>query len=256
MVVAREGRDIEPVFIALTERILFDEHAYAVRLAEWPERELTFSRLGKQTHDLLDSLKTHRQALADEAGAILASSVPALPGAYRGVLAGEWPPGRLRSLEEMNAICPGFEQAFRSAWLAGCVRQEEGRFLLDWAGPASAWLGCSRETSDTGEALLWLLAGKAGTWFLEALTGEDRATYHFAGGDEMPPLVSQLLCAPQFSKEALYGAADTLTGERADLGIAAQFLGFLASLRSRFKSRVIHASPESWRKDVEAIAGS
>ena len=67
-------------------------------------------------------------------------------------------------------------------------------------------------------------------------------------------LVSRLLCAPQFSKEALYGPREMLTGERADLAIAAQFLGFLEGLRARFEGRVIHASPEGWRKDMEGLA--
>ena len=71
----------------------------------------------------------------------------------------------------------------------------------------------------------------------------------------MPALASRLLCAPEFSKEALYGPPETLTGERADLAIAAQFLGFLVALRAAFKGRVIHTSPESWRKDMEAAAG-
>jgi hypothetical protein len=254
MVLAREGRDLEPLFVALTETITFDEDAYAIHVSEWPGREIVFSKSGKQTQDLLDSLRKQREVLANEAGTVLAASVPSLPAGHRSVLAGEWPPGRLRALEEMNATCPGFEQAFRNTWLAGCVRKDEGQFLLDWAGPASSWLGSSRETTEAGEGLLWLLAGKNGTWFLEALTGEDRATYHFAGGDEMPALVSRLLCAPQFSKEALYGPPEMLTGERADLAIAAQFLGFLVGLRARFEGRVIHASPEGWRKDMEALA--
>ncbi len=128
-------------------------------------------------------------------------------------------------------------------------------FLLDWAGPAACWLGCSRQAAESGEALLWALAHKNGTWFLEALTGEDRATYHFAAGDEMPALASRLLCAPEFSKEALYGPPETLTGERADLAIAAQYLVFLVALRAAFRGRVIHTTPESWRKDMEAAAG-
>ena len=122
------------------------------------------------------------------------------------------------------------------------------QFLLDWAGPASCWLGCSREAGESGEALLWVLAHKNGVWFLEALTGEDRATYHFAAGDEMPALASRLLCAPEFSKEALYGPPETLTGERADLAIAAQYLAFLVDLRAAFQGRVIHTTPESWQQ--------
>jgi hypothetical protein len=256
MVIAREGRDLDPLFIALTEKIDFDASTYAIPVLEWPGREVVFSKAGEQTQDLLDSLRRLRGLLADESGTILASSVPALPLTYRGILAGDWPPGRLRTLQDLNAIGPGFEQAFRDGWLAGCVRKDEGRFLLDWAGPASCWLGGSRETSETGEGLLWLLAHKNSVWFLEALTGEDRATYHFSAGDEMPALVSRLLCAPQFSKEALYEPLGMLTGERADLAIAAQFLGFLVELRACFRGRVIHTSRESWQKDVGAVARS
>jgi hypothetical protein len=255
MVIAREGHDLDPLFISLTESIAFAEATYSLHVEEWPGRQIVFSKLGRQTQDLLDSLRKHRGTLADETGAALAGAVPSLASAYRGILAGDWPPGRLRTLQDLAGICPGFDQAFRTTWLAGCARKDQGGFLLDWAGPAGCWLGCSRETSETGEALLWLLAEKKGAWFLEALTGEDRATYRFAGGDEMPALVSRLLCAPQFSKEALYGGPEMLTGERADLAIAAQFLGFLAALRSRFRGRIIHASPEGWRKDMEAAAG-
>jgi hypothetical protein len=255
MVVARESRDLDPTFVALTEKFAFDESAYAVHVAEWPGRDIVFSKLGKQTEDLLDALRKRRESLSNESGATLASAVPSLASAYRGILAGDWPPGRLRTLQDLNAIGPGFEQAFRTVWLAGCVRKDEGQFLLDWAGPAYCWLGCSRETSGSGEGLLWLLAAKNGMWFLEALTGEDRATYHFSAGDDMPVLASRLLCAPQFSKEALYGAPEMLTGERADLAIAAQFLGFLVRLRTSFKGRVIHTSLESWQNDMEGVAG-
>ena len=46
----------------------------------------------------------------------------------------------------------------------------------------------------------------------------------------MPALVSRLLCAPQFSKEALYNPLADLTGDNAELAIPAQFLGFLVEL--------------------------
>jgi len=254
LVVARDGRDLEPVFIALIERISFDEAAYAIEMSEWPERHIVFSKLGMQTEEFLDWLNRRRRTLADEAGAVLAAAIPSLNSAYRATLAGAWPPGRLRTLPDLSALCPGFDQAFRTAWLANSVRKDEGGFLLDWAG-ADSWLGCSRKAGEDGGALLWLLAGRGDHWFLEALTGEDRATYHFAAGAELPALVSRLLCAPQFSREALYGPPEMLTGDRADLAIAARFLGFLVELRARFRGRVIHSSPESWRSDLQAAAG-
>ena len=158
----------------------------------------------------------------------------------------------------MEAVCPGFGQAFREGWLARLERHEEGLFLLEGLAGGAAWLGCTREQADgegaaQGEHPLWLLGGKNGHWFLEALSTGDRATYCFAGGDEVPALVSRLLCAPQFSKEALYNPLDELTGDNAELAIPAQFLGFLVELRRRFKTRVIHQSVDGWKRDVEEL---
>lgn len=91
--------------------------------------------------------------------------------------------------------------------------------------------------------------------FLESLTDGDRAAYCFAGGDEMPALVSKLLCAPQFCKEALYGSLDMFTGDRADLAIAAQYLDFLVQRRAAFRSRVFHRNLEGWQADMETLVG-
>jgi hypothetical protein len=99
-----------------------------------------------------------------------------------------------------------------------------------------------------------MLCGTGSIWFLEALSVKDRATYCFRGGDEVPALVSQLLCAPQFSKEALYTPLERLTGDNALLAIPAQSLGFLVELRTRFAGRVIHKSPEGWQKEIKAKA--
>ena len=120
------------------------------------------------------------------------SALPGVPAGGRGALAATWMPGRLMELARMESLCPGFEAGFRDGWLASALRREEGSHLLGWASPAGTWLGCTREK----EQPLWMLAGKKGTWFLEPLSIEDHATYCFKGGDEVPALVSRLLCAP------------------------------------------------------------
>ena len=297
LLVAREGRDVEPLFLALAEAVDFDEPTYTVRVREWPGRELLFSKLAGQTEEFLTRLRANRSLLAEESAAALAASVPTLPAGSWGVLAGTWLPGRLMSLESMSALCPGFEETFRGGWLARLPRRGEGEHLLDWASPGSSWLGYSRELAAGGEGsaeageepadigapsavaappaapaspkaaappaspeeggrLLWMLSGKGGVWFLEALSSGDRATYCFAGGEEVPALVSRLLCAPQFSREALYGPLDTLTGERAELAIAAQFLGFLVRLRGCFRGRVIHRSVQGWQAEMDALGAT
>ena len=116
------------------------------------------------------------------------------------------------------------------------------------AGPSAA--DPSVPGPDTGaqdQHVLWLLAGDGGRWVLEALSSGDRATYRFQGGAEMPSLVSALLCAPQFSREALYLPVESLAGDRAELAMAARDLPFLRALRERFRGRVIHGDLARWK---------
>lgn len=262
LVVAREGRDVEPVFPALLSAVEFDEPAYSVRLRQWPGQEIVLSRMAGQTEEFLRALRANRSALAAESAAALAAACPALPAAPRGALAGMWLPGRLLELEAMEAVCRGFDKAFRDGLLPALLRHAEGEYLLRWASGGSTWVGSTRRTAassgETGDegSPLWLLSGKKEVWFLEALSSEDRATYCFAGGEEVPALVSRLLCAPQFLREALYSPLSELSGDKADLAVAAQFLGFLAELRKRFRDRVIHQSPENWRTNVDRLSKS
>ena len=68
----------------------------------------------------------------------------------------------------------------------------------------------------------------------------------------MPALASRLLCAPQFSREALYLPVERLAGVHGELATAARDLAFLRELRARFVDRVIHTSPEAWRTELLA----
>ncbi len=118
LVVAREGRDLEPVFLALLESVTFDETTYNVQAREWPGRTLVFSRLAKQTDEFVKRLGESRSLLAKEAAATLAAAVPTLAAEGRGALAGAWMPGRLLELAQMEAACAGFAAGFSDAWLA------------------------------------------------------------------------------------------------------------------------------------------
>jgi hypothetical protein len=316
LVVARNGHDLQPVFLALTEGVAFDEPSYSTRLRCWPNQEIVFSKLAGQTDEFLQAVQANRALLTKESAAQLAAALPGLPAGARAALAGIWLPGRLMQLEAMDALCPGFASGFNDGWLPRLPRCDEGRHLLSWVEKmgGGAWLGFTRddagvsggdeEPSETdpgsssgdsppesggpsesapggsaarvpgdvpdgayaaapegdGQVLpagaqpVWVLACLGEAWFLEALSVGDRATYYFKGGEEVPFLVSQLLCAPQFSREALYNRLEQLTGDSASLAIPAMYLGFLAELRKRFAGRVIHQGAEGWRKGVDQLA--
>ena len=277
LLTASEGGDLSPVFIPTLTSVSMDEGSYAVVLERRDQVPLVFTKLAGQTQEFLDKVKSARGHLTQEALQVLSSWMPALSALQKASLSGPWPPGLLLSLREIEELCPGFTPAFEKGWLAQALRKEEGRALLDGTDPDQAFLGYARSlagmnqaapgeedgppvegesadaaapTPDQDPILLWLLARRGPSWFMESLTEKDHATYRFEGGDEMVGLCTALLCSPIFSREALYMALDKLTGDKADYAIAARDLGFLRDLRSRFKERVIHSGLDAWKAKV------
>ena len=249
LVVARDGRDLDPMFLALLGSVEFDEAGlHQVRVRQWPGQEVVFSKLAGQTRRVLEAAETNRALLAEESAVTLAAAIPTLPAGPRGALAGMWLPGRAprgRGLWTLSARASA--QALRGEWLTAACPSRGGRASAGtgrrrvrrgWAARASWPATAAREPAS--RAHCGCCAAKTGIWFLEALSIEDRATYCFAGGEEVPALVSRLLCAPQFSREALYSPLAELTGDNAELAVPARSLGFLVELRERFRDRVIH----------------
>jgi len=257
----------------------FDEETYAVALERRGASPVVLTKLAGQTREALDKVTAARGRLTEESLKILSAWMPALSALQKAALAGAWPPGLLLSFEELEGLCPGFVTAFEKGWLAQALRKEEGKALIGGTDPADLYLGFARPPADMAQPapgeedsspeasegepaaatgaptqqepiLLWLLARRSASWFLEPLTEKDHATFRFEGGDEMPGLCTSLLCCPIFSREALYMALEKLTGERADYAIAARDLEFLKDLRARFKERIIHSGLASWKAKV------
>ncbi len=279
LLAAPGGGDLEPLFFSGVRGVAFDADAYTVTLSGYTGARHVFGRLAGRTEAFYRRALTARGALASEALTVLTAALPTVDAARRSALAALWPPGRVVSIAELERACPGFRKAFEDSWLSGAARKTEGMALLTSAGEDDLFLGFGRpggaggdeadnasaptadedqgdaEAGDAAEAVpppggavLWLLARRKEAWVLEALTEANRATYRFEGGDEIPSLVSLMLSAPQFSREALYLPLESLTGDRASLAAAARDLAPLAALRTRFKGRVIHKGFAGWSK--------
>jgi hypothetical protein len=281
---ATPGDDVAPLFLGLVSDITFDEAAYAVKVSGWDGAVAVFSKLAGRTEAFVRALEERRAALSAEASSALAAHLPTVPLAPRAALSAAWTPGRVMALGQLEASAAGLTKALASSWLRMLPRRREADGLLGWAENEKKFLGYTRPGTDTvprspqpGDpdaapetaadpvaqtsptvpedptAPLWLLVGRGGSWLLECLSLGDHATYRFSAGDEMPGLAAQLLCAPQFSREALYEPLAALVGERAEFGPAARDLPFLRALRERFAGRINHSGLAAWTKAIASV---
>jgi hypothetical protein len=250
---APDGGDVRPLLVPHQAAVTFDEGAYALAVTAWDGTRTTFTRFAGATAELRAGFDAIRERLGREAAETLARFLPTLPGGARAALAAEWLPGRLLPLPRLEALAAGFTAAFSSSWLAASLRSAEGAHLLGGGGEGRH-LGYRPPDAGApdGPTLLWLLARREAGWFLEVLSHEDYATYRFRDDPALPALVDDLLCLPQFSREALYLPLEQLVGDRADYAIAARDLPLLRALRPLFAGRVIHSSLEAWKREVGA----
>jgi hypothetical protein len=247
---AADGGDVTALPLADCRAVTLDAASFSIRCTTWDGRpETVFSKLAGQTQALAEQLRTARSHLTVEADASLSQHLPALAVSGRAALSRQWLPGRMLSLAELEALAPGFEPAFRASWLAHSHRAEEGAAFMRGVAPADCWLGYARpgRTLAPGDAphsmpqLLWLLVKGEPHWSLELLSQGDFATYLFAGGTELPGLVSGIVQFTEFSREALYMPLADLVEEGSRYTVAARELPLLRDLRSRFAGRRIHA---------------
>ena len=275
LLVAPDGEDLRPLFLALASDVTLDEGSFTVVLTGWDSSRALFSKLAGQTEAFYERLQSDRAEVSRAGQELLAGQLPRLGAGAVSVLAGIWPPGRMAPLGDLQRANPDFDKAF-GEWVARTLRHAEGKALLAsasevFAGYAKAtdFLAEEDEGAEAGpesgtapagappagespqnQPLLWVLGRVRDEWLLEALSQGDHATYRFGGDAALPWLVSQLLCAPRFSREALYLPLSQLAGERAPLATPARELGFLAQLRALLKGRIIHSGIDRWMKEA------
>ncbi len=274
LLVFQTGQDLSPIFLPLVENVFLDEEAYALALKGWDGWTFTFSRLGPRLQEFAERVTRGRAALTAEASTLLGACLPSLDAFALMAVSSAWLPGRLICLEELSTLSSDLPGALR-ALVAGLPRRREAEALQHGLSHRDVYFALAAPSTGASEpeeaapgpdgdaaepaatkagspppALLWMAVRRGGHWILEALSEGDRATYAFEAGDEGPKLLSMILCAPQFSREALYLPMERLTGERAPLAAAARELPFLRDLRAHLKARALHTSYEAWKKSL------
>lgn len=265
---APQGEDLRPFFLALSGPPAFDGEGWALHLPGPPP--LRLARMGPRTGEAAERLRRCRERLVREAGELLRGTLPGADPFDLAALAGLLLPGKALSLEEIGRCAPSVPEALEGL-LRRAPRRREAEALREGLAPSAVFLALTPREGDAvrGEgaeeedsagaapesaeepglpAVLWLLCRREGRWILEAPWERDRATYAFEGGSALLGSLQALLCAPRFSREALYLPLERLTGERAVYAAAARDLPFLKELRSRLRVRAVHASFETWKE--------
>jgi len=113
---------------------------------------------------------------------------------------------------------------------------------------------------EDSENILWLIAPgqKHGTAAVELVTSEETAAatfiYHgFSDWDTFRRSLNQAMEAIGFRREVIRLTDDELTRpDCADMAMAVRRNGALRFIRSHFAGRVIHSSPEHWKRELFA----
>lgn len=296
VLVAPQGRDLVPVFLSTLADIVFDEKAYVVVARRWTGEEVRLGKLGGHTEEVRAALEAVRVGLSGEGAEVLATWLPGLDAPTRTVLASRWLPGRLMHLDELEVVAPGAWAAIRSSWLPALSRRKEAEVLLGSAAGGQVALGYTRpgsqgaraqspcgdepgavepglagtdscrevraveEVAESGASAaggsLWVAVRVPDGWLVECLGMRDVATYLLRGDEGLLEPMALMLCAPQFSREALYLPLEKLVGASSALAVAARELAPLQLLREAFVGRVIHRDLASWSTAVRAaLAG-
>jgi hypothetical protein len=270
------GSDLSPIFLPLVQCVMSDEANYLVTIRTWEDASYAFSKLGPKTSEFARRVTNARAALTSEASAYIRGCFPSLDAFAQMSLSAQWLPGRLLSLEQLAMLVPEAPGAL-DALVAQLPRKRESGALRKGAAPSDIFFALvaalpeaqgGEEEQPSGDAAapeedeavqpaapmlpatLWLAARRGDDVVLESLSEGDRATYVFNDAEKVLPLLSMLLCAPQFSREALYVPVEKLVGDRAVLAVAARELAFLKELRKSLKARIIHRSFAQWSKDL------
>lgn len=137
----------------------------------------------------------------------------------------------------------------------------EYRYFNEICEPGEICVGMKSDLAgEKNEDILWIIAPgkKSGVAAVELATGEETAAatfiYKFSESwDVFRPALNRAMEAVIFKREVIRLTDDELKKpEYADYAMAVKRTTVLRFLRSRFAGRVIHASEESWKREIES----
>jgi len=237
-----------------------------------------FIRLGRVTDPFEACVTRQLHKMREKTLAVVQQLDPSLPAMQAAAVAKRLPEGVAAPLGQLEAIAPSFAAA-----VEGKIRESRAagsyEIFRELCDPAQICVGLKKQfargsggaegggVSDaaenggpTEELMLWMIApGKNGRTAAVEFGEADAATflYSFAcGWEAFRQSLNRALEAIAFRREGIRLRDEELLLPQYDTyKMAARRNAALQFVRGCFAGRVIHATPESWRREVEKHLG-
>ncbi|MCL2696014.1 MAG: PH domain-containing protein [Clostridiales bacterium] len=207
-------------------------------------------RLGYDTTPMARCIAEQLKKLREKTIDMVKAIDPALTPAQASALAKLLPEGAAAPLGQLAAIAPTFADALR-AKLAESRAGESFEVFNEICDPAEICVGLGQQ--------LWLIGpgrnGRTAAVEFDVAEGESAATFLYQFDGDVPLFTKQLnraLEAIAFKREVIRLTPDELRlPQYGNYKMAVRRNASLQFIRSCFVGRVIHATPESWRRNIE-----
>ena len=233
-----------------------------------------FSKLGHGTDPFVAALEKQIRAMQERTVALIKDLDPSLSPMQASQISKLIPNGVASPLGQIASIAPSFRTAFETA-IAKTHAAESYNVFKELCGPDNIWAGFKKKNdgerkeqpADTEEqekesdVLCWMIAPSPDGRFATVEFAEpDTATFVYKTDGDVPGFAAKInrsLEAISFKREAIrLSDEDLLLPENADCLMAAKRWIPLRFIRSRFHSRIIHSSPEAWKRKLTEIWNS
>jgi len=217
-----------------------------------------FMKLGYDAAPFAECIEQRLYDLRENALKAVRELDGALNPAQLSAIAKLMPEGAAAPLSRLYDIAPSFVAAVEDRIAASRVADEYLAFK-EICDPMRVCVGMkSGLAGEDSENVLWLIAPgqKYGTAVVELATAEETAAatfiYHgFTDWDAFRRKLNQAMEAIGFKREVIRLPDDELTRpDYADMAMAVRRNRALRFVRSHFTGRVIHSSPERWKREL------
>jgi hypothetical protein len=261
------GRRIPLCFIADLDRGSFDLTMKLSGMYGGTGNTYAFSKLGYDTGPFANMVEKNIRALRDKTLAELKEFDPTLTTAQYSELAKLMPEGTAAQMGMLSNIAPSFVKAVdaKIAKTRGGASYKTFKELCD---PGKIWIGFRKknaredgtEVADEDESvtepfLFWMIVPSPDGQFATVEFAEaNTATFVYrTGGDfhKTSMLLNRALEAISFKREVIrLTDEELLKPYNADYYMAAKRTASLQYIRSNFVARIVHATPESWKRKL------